>query len=110
MISSMTSTDPLVDVLATRLRLIDIIAWQRIASWAEQSDLSFEDLRLHRVTAICFADNQASWRLMERVGMRREAHHVRDSLHRTGQWMDTMVYALLGEEWVTTGQAASAGR
>ena len=42
----MTSTDPLVDVLATRLRLIDIIAWQRIASWAEQSELSFEDLRL----------------------------------------------------------------
>jgi DNA-binding MarR family transcriptional regulator len=42
----MTSTDPLVEVLATRLRLIDLIAWQRIAMWAEQSELSFEDLRL----------------------------------------------------------------
>ena len=42
----MTSTDPLVEALATRLRLIDLIAWQRIATWAEQSQLSFADLRL----------------------------------------------------------------
>jgi DNA-binding MarR family transcriptional regulator len=42
----MTSTDPLVDALATRLRLIDLVGWQRIATWAEQSELSFEDLRL----------------------------------------------------------------
>jgi hypothetical protein len=42
----MTSTDPLVEALATRLRLIDLVGWQRIATWAEQSELSFEDLRL----------------------------------------------------------------
>jgi hypothetical protein len=42
----MTSTDTLVEALATRLRLIDLVAWQRIATWAEQSELSFEDLRL----------------------------------------------------------------
>ena len=41
-----TSTDPLVEALATRLRLVDIVAWQRIATWAEESELSFEDLRL----------------------------------------------------------------
>jgi DNA-binding MarR family transcriptional regulator len=41
-----TSTDPLVEALATRLRLIDVVAWQRITTWAEQSELSFEDLRL----------------------------------------------------------------
>jgi hypothetical protein len=46
MITPMTSTDPLVEALATRLRLIDLIAWQRIAAWAEESELSFEDLRL----------------------------------------------------------------
>jgi DNA-binding MarR family transcriptional regulator len=46
MITPMTSTDPLVDVLCTRLRRIDLIAWQRIATWAEESELSFEDLRL----------------------------------------------------------------
>ena len=60
---------------------------------------AFEDLGLRRVVAECFADNEPSWRLMERVGMRREAHHVRDSLHRTLGWQDEYVYALLAEEW-----------
>jgi RimJ/RimL family protein N-acetyltransferase len=59
----------------------------------------FEDLGLRRVTANCFADNEASWRLMERVGMRRELHTVRESLHRSGVWLDGLGYALLVEEW-----------
>jgi len=42
----MTPTDPLVEALATRLRLIDLFGWQRIATWAEEAGLSFEDLRL----------------------------------------------------------------
>ena len=59
----------------------------------------FEDLGLRRVTAECFAANEASWRLMERVGMRREAHTVRESLHRSGEWLDGYGYALLADEW-----------
>ncbi|MBB3045370.1 GNAT family N-acetyltransferase [Nocardioides soli] len=59
----------------------------------------FEPLGLHRVTALCFADNVASWRIMERLGMRREAHNVRESLHRTRGWLDGYGYALLAEEW-----------
>jgi DNA-binding MarR family transcriptional regulator len=46
MITPTTSTDPLVEALATRLRRIDLVAWQRISTWAEESELSFEDLRL----------------------------------------------------------------
>jgi DNA-binding MarR family transcriptional regulator len=46
MITPMTSTDPLVEALATRLRVMDLIGWQRIATWAEQSEFSFADLRL----------------------------------------------------------------
>ena len=61
--------------------------------------LCFEDLGLRRVTAACFAANVASWRLMERVGMRREAYAVRDALHRSGEWLDGMEYAVLAEEW-----------
>lgn len=61
--------------------------------------LCFEDLRLRRVVANCFADNEASWRLMERVGMRRESHTTQDSLHRTAGWLDGMSYALLADEW-----------
>jgi RimJ/RimL family protein N-acetyltransferase len=59
----------------------------------------FEDLGLRRVTANCFADNHDSRRLMERVGMRREVHTVRESLHRSGEWLDGMGYALLADEW-----------
>jgi len=61
--------------------------------------LCFKDLGLRRVTATCFAANDASWRLMERVGMRREFYTVRDSLHRSGEWLDCIGYALLADEW-----------
>jgi RimJ/RimL family protein N-acetyltransferase len=61
--------------------------------------LCFEALGLRRVTAQCFAGNESSWRLMERVGMRREVHAVRESLHRSGEWMDGLGCALLAEEW-----------
>ena len=60
MITPMTSTDPLVEALATRLRLIDLVAWQRIATWAEQSELSFEDLRLLLALALKMDDGPAA--------------------------------------------------
>jgi RimJ/RimL family protein N-acetyltransferase len=66
---------------------------------AEVLRICFEDLRLRRVRALCFADNVPSWRLMERLGMRREEYAVRDSLHRTRGWLDGMTYALLADEW-----------
>ena len=60
MITPMTSTDPLVEALATRLRLMDLIGWQRIATWAEQSELSFEDLRLLLALALKMDDGPAA--------------------------------------------------
>ena len=59
----------------------------------------FEDLGLRRVTAYCYADNAASWRLMERVGMRREVTTRADLLHRRGTWHDGYGYAMLASEW-----------
>jgi DNA-binding MarR family transcriptional regulator len=56
MITPMTPTDPLVEALATRLRLMDLIGWQRIATWAEESELSFEDLRLLLALALKMDD------------------------------------------------------
>lgn len=64
--------------------------------------LCFTDLRLRRVHARCFAANEPSWRLMERVGMRRESHLVSGVLHRDGTWMDGYGYALLADEWRAT--------
>jgi RimJ/RimL family protein N-acetyltransferase len=62
-------------------------------------DVCFHDLGLRRVVASCFTANEPSWRLMERLGMRREAHNVADSLHRDHGWLDGYLYALLAEEW-----------
>ena len=61
--------------------------------------ICFIDLGVRRVRADCFTANEPSWRLMERVGMRREAHTVGDALHRSGRWYDGYQYAILAEEW-----------
>jgi RimJ/RimL family protein N-acetyltransferase len=68
--------------------------------------ICFEELGLRRVTAECFAANESSWRLMERLGMRREAHSVRDALHRSGEWLDGYAYALLADEWRSSRNAS----
>jgi DNA-binding MarR family transcriptional regulator len=60
MITPMPTKDPLVEVLATRLRLMDMIGWQRIATWAEQSELSFEDLRLLLALALKMDEGPAT--------------------------------------------------
>lgn len=60
-----------------------------------------DGLGLHRVSADLFADNEASARLLERVGMRREAHLVRDALHRDLGWCDSLAYGVTAEEWTT---------
>jgi RimJ/RimL family protein N-acetyltransferase len=59
----------------------------------------FAQLGLRRVHAGCFAANEPSWRVMERLGMRREEHSRKTGLHRSGVWMDGMNYGLLAEEW-----------
>ena len=48
------------EALATRLRLMDLVGWQRIATWAEQSELSFEDLRLLLALAVKMDDGPAA--------------------------------------------------
>jgi DNA-binding MarR family transcriptional regulator len=56
MITPTTSTDPLVEALATRLRRMDLVGWQRIAAWSEENELSFEDLRLLIALAVKMDD------------------------------------------------------
>jgi RimJ/RimL family protein N-acetyltransferase len=70
--------------------------------------LAFEELGLRRLIANCFADNEPSWRLMERVGMRREVYAVKESLHRSGEWLDGMSYALLADEWSPPSSTSGA--
>ncbi|TPG17920.1 GNAT family N-acetyltransferase [Pedococcus bigeumensis] len=65
----------------------------------EMVALAFEDLGLRRVTAGCFADNMASWTILEKLGMRREQHGIRDSWHADLGWLDGFTYGLLSDEW-----------
>lgn len=60
---------------------------------------AFDRLGVRRITAGCFADNLASVRILEKVGMRREQHGIGDSWHAELGWVDGYTYALLAEEW-----------
>jgi len=61
-------------------------------------DHLFDSVGFHRVYAMTSPDNRRSWQLMERLGMRREAHFIKNCYHDSG-WTDEYVYAILAEEW-----------
>jgi RimJ/RimL family protein N-acetyltransferase len=42
--------------------------------------------------------NIASWRVLEKIGMRREAN-LRECEWREGAWRDHSLYAVLDREW-----------
>ena len=58
----------------------------------------FRDLRLHRIWAWCIAENVASARVLEKIGMRQEGH-LRENEWMKGRWWDTLLYAILEHEW-----------
>lgn len=60
-----------------------------------------DGMGLHRVVARMDARNDRSAALAERLGMRREAHFVRNEWFK-GEWTDGLVYAVLAEEWPRT--------
>jgi [ribosomal protein S5]-alanine N-acetyltransferase len=60
--------------------------------------LGFAELGLHRIWADTDPRNAASIRLLEKLGMRREAH-FRENVFIKDEWCDTLIYALLGKEW-----------
>jgi RimJ/RimL family protein N-acetyltransferase len=60
--------------------------------------LGFEELGLHRIVGRCDARNVASARLMERLGMRREAHLIENEFVK-GEWADELIFAMLDREW-----------
>ena len=70
---------------------------------AELLAIAFDGLEVRRVVAYCFADNVPSWKVMEKIGMRREGHFRSESLHRTRGWVDGFAYGLLADEWRSRG-------
>jgi RimJ/RimL family protein N-acetyltransferase len=62
--------------------------------------LGFEEFDLHRIIGRCDARNAASARLLERLGLRPEAHLVENECIK-GEWTDELVFAILDREWRT---------
>lgn len=59
---------------------------------------AFEELKLHRIIATCQPENIPSYRVMEKIGMRREGYFKKCIPHEDG-WWDEYYYAILAEEW-----------
>ena len=60
--------------------------------------LGFDGLGLHRISGRCDPRNPGSVGVLERLGMRREAHFRENEIVK-GEWIDEYVYALLEAEW-----------
>jgi RimJ/RimL family protein N-acetyltransferase len=99
----------------------DLTLWLRSAEWAQAEigyvfspaaagqgyateaaralvDVAFDALAAHRVYARADARNEASTRLLERLGMRCEARFRENQIFK-GVWCEEVVYAVLASEW-----------
>ena len=65
-------------------------------------DYGFTKLGLHRIHADTNSDKLASLRLMERLGMRREAQ-LREAVWAEGKWLDRVIHGILADEWREPG-------
>jgi RimJ/RimL family protein N-acetyltransferase len=65
---------------------------------AAMVDFGFRELGLHRISSWCIADNTASVGVLERLGFRQEGR-LRQNEYFKGQWWDTLLYAMLLDEW-----------
>lgn len=62
----------------------------------------FNNLNKHRIIASIDPKNIKSMALLERVGMRKEAH-FKKSIWFKEEWVDDIIYAILKEEWDIRG-------
>ncbi|KHE70162.1 GNAT family N-acetyltransferase [Halobacillus sp. BBL2006] len=58
----------------------------------------FETMNLHRIIATCQPENIPSYRVMEKIGMRREGF-FKKCIPNGDEWWDEYYYAILQEEW-----------
>lgn len=67
-------------------------------------DYAVKELNARRIIAMCSPKNQPSWKLMERLKMRREGHLLQNVYFKTDEnnnpiWLDTYEYAIFASEW-----------
>ena len=69
----------------------------------------FEELDLRRIIAFCHAENIGSYRVMEKIGMRREGLFYEDHSPKkmsAEKYGDKLLYAILKDEWETQKEIA----
>ena len=71
-------------------------------------ELAFDGFGMHRVIGRLEARNTPSARVLEKLGMRREAHFVENELVK-GEWASEVVYAMLDREWEASRADVAAG-
>jgi len=69
---------------------------------------AFETLGLHRVVGRLEPRNAGSARVLEKLGMRREAHLVENEWVK-GEWQSELVYAILAREWADGSAGGDSG-
>ena len=69
---------------------------------------AFSELGLHRVVGRLEPRNVASSRVLEKLGMRLEAHLVENEWVKS-EWQSELVYALLAREWRDGSAGTQAG-
>ena len=62
-------------------------------------DYAFIHLGLHRIIAVTDCRNAPCVALLERLGLRREGHFLRNVWFK-GMWGDEYLYAILRDEWL----------
>jgi ribosomal-protein-alanine N-acetyltransferase len=64
-------------------------------------DFAFGPLKAHRIFGFVSPENPPSIRVLERLGFRKEGC-LKKHYRNHGEWTDTLLYALLEEEWRST--------
>ena len=64
----------------------------------------FNELEAHRIIANCNVENHNSWKLLERLNMRREGHFKKVAFFKLDSnknpiWHDSYLYSILNEEF-----------
>ena len=61
-------------------------------------DFGFTRFGVHRIWADCIAENVGSAHVLEKLGMQLEGR-LRENKYFKGRWWDTLIYAILADEW-----------
>lgn len=62
----------------------------------------FTQLHLHRIWATCYEENEASARVLTKLGMQREGR-LREVEYFKGRWHNTLLFAILADAWQKKG-------